>query len=35
YPIRVVNFSSGSHGISLRMTDWRQVLNWMLAADGG
>lgn len=35
YPIRVVNFSSGTHGISLRMTDWRQVLNWMLAADSG
>ncbi|WP_421726679.1 alpha/beta fold hydrolase [Bauldia sp.] len=35
YPIRVVNFSSGTHGISLRMTDWRQVLNWMFASKTG
>ena len=31
YPVRIVNFSSGIHGISLRMTDWRQVLNWILS----
>ena len=35
YPIRFVLFDSGTHGISLRMTDWRQVLNWMLAVNGG
>lgn len=34
YPIRFVLFDEGTHGISLRMTDWRQVLNWMLAAKG-
>ena len=33
YPIRFVLFDEGTHGISLRMTDWRQVLNWMLAVD--
>jgi hypothetical protein len=30
YPIRFVLFTAGTHGISLRMTDWRMVLNWML-----
>jgi hypothetical protein len=35
YPIRFVLFDSGTHGISLRMTDWRDVLNWMLAESGG
>ena len=35
YPIRFVLFDSGTHGISLRMTDWRQVLNWMLEVNGG
>ena len=35
YPIRFVLFDSGTHGISLRMTDWRDVLNWMLAANDG
>ena len=34
YPIRLVLFDEGTHGISLRMTDWRQVLNWMLEAKG-
>lgn len=34
YPIRFVLFDEGTHGISLRMTDWRQVLNWMLALEG-
>ncbi len=33
YPIRFVLFDEGTHGISLRMTDWRQVLNWIYAAD--
>ncbi|HET7717384.1 MAG TPA: alpha/beta fold hydrolase [Bauldia sp.] len=35
YPIRFVLFDSGTHGISLRMTDWRQVLNWMLEMQEG
>lgn len=35
YPIRFVLFSAGTHGISLRMTDWRQAINWMLAARDG
>ena len=32
YPIRYVLFSAGTHGLSLRMTDWRETLNWMLDA---
>ncbi len=32
YPIRYVLFSAGTHGLSLRMTDWRTTLNWMFAA---
>lgn len=35
YPIRYVLFSRGTHGLSLRMTDWRETLNWMLTAGGG
>ena len=35
YPIRYVLFSAGTHGISLRMTDWRLALNWMLAVNDG
>jgi Alpha/beta hydrolase family len=35
YPIRFVLFSAGTHGISLRMTDWREALNWMLAVGDG
>jgi hypothetical protein len=35
YPIRFVLFDSGTHGISLRMTDWRAALNWMLEVQGG
>jgi len=31
YPIRMVLFDSGSHGTPIRMTDWRDILNWMLA----
>jgi pimeloyl-ACP methyl ester carboxylesterase len=34
YPIRLVLFETGSHGTPIRMTDWRQILNWMLAAPG-
>nr|WP_170314683.1 alpha/beta hydrolase [Aquibium carbonis] len=32
YPIRLVRFESGTHGTPIRMTDWRETLNWMLAA---
>jgi hypothetical protein len=34
YPIQYVLFSAGTHGLSLRMTDWRVTLNWMFAMDG-
>nr|WP_269930275.1 alpha/beta hydrolase [Aminobacter sp. HY435] len=32
YPARFVRFETGTHGTPIRMTDWRQTLNWMLAA---
>jgi hypothetical protein len=35
YPIHYVLFSAGTHGLSLRMTDWRETLNWMLEVEGG
>lgn len=31
YPVRLVRFETGTHGTPIRMTDWRAVLNWMLA----
>jgi pimeloyl-ACP methyl ester carboxylesterase len=31
YPVRLVRFESGTHGTPIRMTDWREVLNWMLS----
>ena len=31
YPTRFVRFETGTHGTPIRMTDWRQVLNWMLS----
>ena len=34
YPIRLAIFDSGVHGTPIRMTDWRLVLNWMLAVGG-
>ncbi len=34
YPIRFALFNTGTHGTPIRMTDWRMVLNWMLAVDG-
>lgn len=34
YPVRVVLFDTGVHGTPIRMTDWRETLNWMLAAGG-
>jgi pimeloyl-ACP methyl ester carboxylesterase len=30
YPVRFVRFESGTHGTPIRMTDWRETLNWML-----
>ncbi|WP_235679290.1 alpha/beta hydrolase [Aquibium microcysteis] len=32
YPVRMVRFESGTHGTPIRMTDWRETLNWMLSA---
>jgi pimeloyl-ACP methyl ester carboxylesterase len=34
YPVRLVLFDDGSHGLPIRMTDWRLILNWMLEVDG-
>ena len=34
YPVRMTLFSDGYHGSSLRMTDWRETLNWMLSVAG-
>ena len=30
YPARFVLFETGSHGTPIRMTDWREALNWIL-----
>jgi pimeloyl-ACP methyl ester carboxylesterase len=35
YPVRFTLFSAGTHGISLRMTDWRLAINWILASRDG
>lgn len=32
YPARFVAFENGTHGTPIRMTDWRETLNWMLSA---
>ena len=32
YPARFVRFETGTHGTPIRMTDWRETLNWMLSA---
>jgi dienelactone hydrolase len=32
YPARFHRFENGNHGTPIRMTDWREVLNWMLSA---
>ncbi|MBK8456986.1 MAG: alpha/beta hydrolase [Phyllobacteriaceae bacterium] len=32
YPARFVRFETGTHGTPVRMIDWRDTLNWMLAA---
>jgi hypothetical protein len=34
YPIKFVLFQNGNHGTPIRMTDWRETLNWMLASGG-
>jgi hypothetical protein len=31
YPVKFTLFNTGSHGTPVRMTDWRRVLNWLLA----
>lgn len=31
YPALFVRFETGSHGTPIRMMDWRETLNWMLA----
>lgn len=30
YPVRMVRFETGTHGTPIRMTDWRETLNWMM-----
>lgn len=32
YPTRMVRFETGTHGTPIRMTDWRETINWMLSA---
>ncbi|KAA0970539.1 alpha/beta hydrolase [Aureimonas fodinaquatilis] len=31
YPIRFVGFDTGGHGTPIRMLDWRDTLNWLIA----
>ncbi len=31
YPTRFARFETGTHGTPIRMTDWRETLNWMLS----
>ena len=31
YPLRFARFEGGTHGTPIRMIDWRDTLNWMLA----
>jgi hypothetical protein len=33
YPTRFVRFETGSHGTPIRMTDWRETLNWMISVS--
>lgn len=35
YPVRMVRFETGSHGTPIRMTDWKEVLNWMKSVRSG
>lgn len=30
YPVRMTVYSSGGHGTPVRMSDWRDILNWLL-----
>jgi hypothetical protein len=32
YPAKFVRFETGTHGTPIRMSDWRETLNWMLGA---
>ena len=32
YPVRMVRFETGNHGTPIRMTDWREAINWMMSA---
>ncbi|UOM35494.1 S9 family peptidase [Acuticoccus sp. I52.16.1] len=32
YPVRMLRFETGKHGTPIRMTDWRETINWMLSA---
>jgi hypothetical protein len=31
YPVKMVRFETGNHGTPIRMTDWLQVLSWMMS----
>jgi hypothetical protein len=31
YPTRFVRFETGTHGTPIRMSDWRETLNWMIS----
>jgi pimeloyl-ACP methyl ester carboxylesterase len=33
YPTRFTLYETGNHGTPIRMTDWRKVLNWILASS--
>lgn len=33
YPARFVRFETGTHGTPIRMIDWRETLNWMIASS--
>ena len=35
YPIRLTLFDEGEHATAIRLTDWHDVINWMLAAGDG
>ncbi|MCH1765545.1 alpha/beta hydrolase [Brucella abortus] len=34
YPVQFRRFESGNHGTPIRMSDWREMLNWILAKQG-
>lgn len=35
YPVRFTLFETGSHGTPVRMSDWREMLNWLLGRRPG